>query len=374
VAFNALSPQQRHVRRLHRVKRPPSNHSISISINSTTATMEQTRAINALEPWLHLAKSANHPRRAAELISQAISSPSTYVFAELLQKPHIQALRDSPEYSPHLRLLEIFAWGTMADYQSKPAVRLRPNPSLTPASPDSPTPLPPLSPAARAKLQLLSLLSAAAAAPTGSPIPYATLQPALAADPDAHRTPAAAARALEAAAADAVLAGLLDARLDPRARAVHLVGGVPALRDVPPGALPRVARGLEAWVGRCDGALAEAARREHEVRAAARERALRDGRVRERFRARVESVAAAAAATAGGAGGGGGGGGGADGPSGGLSPSDGGDGKKRALGVEGKEVKKMAKREPAAASDLMELDSQGKGAKRPHFGFGKRAG
>jgi hypothetical protein len=164
--------------------------------------------------------------------------------------------------------------------------------------------------------------------------------------------------------ARAALAGLLDARLDPRARAVHVAGGVPALRDVPPGALPGAARALEAWAGRCDGALAEVARREDEVRARARERALRDARVRGLFEARVASLGGAA----------GGGGGGADGGIGGLSPGDGGDGKKRALGVEGKEVKKMAKREPSTASDLMELDSQGKGAKRPHIGFGKRAG
>jgi COP9 signalosome complex subunit 7 len=87
--------------------------------------MDQIRAINALEPFVLLSKSASTPRRAAELISQAISSPSTYVFAELLQKPNIQALRDSPEYSPHLRLLEIFAWGTIADYQSEPTIHRR---------------------------------------------------------------------------------------------------------------------------------------------------------------------------------------------------------------------------------------------------------
>jgi COP9 signalosome complex subunit 7 len=340
--------------------------------------MEQVRAINALEPFILLSKSASSPRRAAELVSQAISAPSTYVFAELLQTPNIQALRDSPEYSPHLRLLEIFAWGTIADYQSRPALRLSRRSRLANTrGSDSPTPLPPLTQPQREKLQLLSLLSAISTAGTGSPVPYAALQPALAptANSGSGATPAAAARALERAVTEAVLAGLLDARLDPRARAVHVGGGggggsgVPALRDAPPGSVPGMARGLEAWVARCDGALAEVARREADVRARARERAARQGRVKALFDARVAALPAAGASS--------GGGGGADAGTAagvaGLSPGDGGDGKKRALGVEGKEAKKMAKREVPAAGDLMDVDGQGKGAKRPHFsGFNKR--
>lgn len=81
--------------------------------------MAQQRALNALEPFLALAKSASSPRAAADLIVQATSSPQTYVFAELLQKPNIQALADSPEFAAHLRLLRIFAWGTHSDYKGK---------------------------------------------------------------------------------------------------------------------------------------------------------------------------------------------------------------------------------------------------------------
>lgn len=79
--------------------------------------MEQTRALNALEPFLALSKSANSPRAAADLVAQATSAPNTYVFAELLQTPNIQALRQSPDYASYLTLLEIFAWGTWEDYQ-----------------------------------------------------------------------------------------------------------------------------------------------------------------------------------------------------------------------------------------------------------------
>lgn len=79
--------------------------------------MEQTKALNALEPFLALSKSATSPRAASDLVVQATSAPNTYVFAELLQTPNIQALRSSPEHAPYLTLLEIFAWGTWADYK-----------------------------------------------------------------------------------------------------------------------------------------------------------------------------------------------------------------------------------------------------------------
>jgi COP9 signalosome complex subunit 7 len=79
--------------------------------------MEQQRAINALESFLALSKSANSPRAAADLVTQATSHPQTYVFAELLHTPNIQALQTSPEYASYHKLLEIFAWGTWADYQ-----------------------------------------------------------------------------------------------------------------------------------------------------------------------------------------------------------------------------------------------------------------
>lgn len=78
--------------------------------------MEQQRALNALAPYIALSKSATSPRAAADLVTQATSAPQTYIFAELLQTQNIQALSQSPEYSSHLRLLEIFAWGSIADY------------------------------------------------------------------------------------------------------------------------------------------------------------------------------------------------------------------------------------------------------------------
>lgn len=77
----------------------------------------QQKALNALEPYILLSKSATSPRAAIDLITQATSSPNTYVFAELLETPNIQALRSaSPEYTSYVTLLEIFSWGTWSEY------------------------------------------------------------------------------------------------------------------------------------------------------------------------------------------------------------------------------------------------------------------
>lgn len=80
-----------------------------------------TRALEALQPFIHLASSnsATSPRLVANLITNATSNPHTYVFAELLETPTVQALRskETPEeYQGYITLLEIFAWGTWQEY------------------------------------------------------------------------------------------------------------------------------------------------------------------------------------------------------------------------------------------------------------------
>jgi COP9 signalosome complex subunit 7 len=84
----------------------------------------QSRALEALQPFLHLTTSstASSPRFVANIISNATSSPNTYVFAELLETPAVQALRSSEtpeEFRGYLKLLEIFSWGTWQEYQGK---------------------------------------------------------------------------------------------------------------------------------------------------------------------------------------------------------------------------------------------------------------
>lgn len=83
----------------------------------------QTRALAALQPFLHLALTTKSPspRILANLITRATSAQGTYVFAELLQTPAVQSLR-SPETAQEFRnfytVLEIFSYGTLADYRS----------------------------------------------------------------------------------------------------------------------------------------------------------------------------------------------------------------------------------------------------------------
>jgi COP9 signalosome complex subunit 7 len=80
----------------------------------------QIKALNALEPFIALSKSANSPRAAADLIMQATSAPNTYVFAEFLSTQNIQALKDHAEFGGYYKLLEIFSWGTWEEYQCEP--------------------------------------------------------------------------------------------------------------------------------------------------------------------------------------------------------------------------------------------------------------
>ncbi|KAK7223834.1 hypothetical protein V2G26_011837 [Clonostachys chloroleuca] len=113
--------------------------------------MEQTKALNALEPFLALSKSANSPRAAADLITRATSAPNTFIFAELLQTPQIATLSKSPEFLPHYKLLQIFSHGTYQTYKT---------------TQDLPT----LSDAQTLKLRQLSLLSPSSVTETTSPM------------------------------------------------------------------------------------------------------------------------------------------------------------------------------------------------------------
>ncbi|KAI1768198.1 hypothetical protein GGR53DRAFT_16076 [Hypoxylon sp. FL1150] len=211
--------------------------------------MEQTKALNALEPYLALTKSATAPRAAADLVTQATSNPNTYVFAELLQTPQIQALGQSPEYASYLQLLKIFSYGTFAAYHAAAASNN----------------LPPLNAAQTLKLRQLSLLTLAR---DPHSLTYASLQQALGL-PDA--------RAVEDLVVSAIYADLVEAQLDPRNQTVH-VSSVSPLRDLAPDSIPSVLGALRAWSGRCSATLADledqvaairdaAARRHDEMRA-----------------------------------------------------------------------------------------------------------
>ncbi|CRK39497.1 hypothetical protein BN1723_015496 [Verticillium longisporum] len=158
--------------------------------------MEQTKALNALEPFLALSKSASSPRAAADLVTRATSNPNTFLFAELLQTPQIQSLAQSAEHAAYLTLLRIFSYGTYADYQRQQQ--------------QSPQSLPDLSEGQALKLRQLSLLTLAR---DRTNLAYPRLQTALSL-PDT--------RALEALVTSAIYAGLIQATLDPARQHVHM--------------------------------------------------------------------------------------------------------------------------------------------------------
>lgn len=195
--------------------------------------MEQAKALNALEPFLALSKAANSPRAASDLIIRATSAPNTFLFAELLQTPQIQALASS-DAAPHLRLLEIFSYGTYQTYKQESG-------------------LPALNEAQTLKLRQLSLATMAATVSNTSSDPsapnnlsYGALQQELELD---------SRQALERLVISATYAGLITATLDPAGSTVR-VSAVAPLRDLAPGSIPTLLSSLRAWSDRCSAVLA----------------------------------------------------------------------------------------------------------------------
>ncbi|PVH76376.1 hypothetical protein DL98DRAFT_517967 [Cadophora sp. DSE1049] len=183
------------------------------------------KSMNALAPFLALTKTANSPRAAANLIEGATSAPNTFIFAELLQAPNIQALANSPEFSSHLSLLKIFSYGTYTDYTST-------------------ADLPPLNAAQTLKLRQLSFLTLAK---NQADLSYKKLLESLGLE-----TP----RELEDLVISAIYAGLVSATLDPYHQVVA-VSSVSPLRDLQPNSIPAMLNTLNEWSTRCVSTLAD---------------------------------------------------------------------------------------------------------------------
>jgi COP9 signalosome complex subunit 7 len=234
------APEQRHWQLLDHITR---YMYVRANVNTTnihqpththysTLTMEQSRALNALAPFLALAKSATSPRAASDLVKQATSAPNTYVFAELLQQPNIRKLASDEQYANYLTLLETFAWGTWESYNA------------------SSTPLPALSDAQSRKLRLLSLLTIAAEKTT------ATTQHNLSYPSLCKRLDLESSRDLEQLVTAAIYDNLITATLNPAAQTVVITSVAP-LRDLAPGSVTQLLGELSAWSGRCDSVLAD---------------------------------------------------------------------------------------------------------------------
>ncbi|EDQ88011.1 uncharacterized protein MONBRDRAFT_26732 [Monosiga brevicollis MX1] len=167
--------------------------SLSLSLSSLSVSLSRLlehgqrkpgtmAAASGLERYLLAAKDV---RGAAGpgFIEQVTSAPDVYVFQEVLDLPQFQALRES-EHASHLQLLEIFAYGTLADYTAAQAK------------------LPAINEAQRRKLQLLSIVTLCSAQKAPS---YGVLMEAA----DVHEV-----RKLEDLLIAAIEIGLLEAKLD----------------------------------------------------------------------------------------------------------------------------------------------------------------
>ncbi|KAK5113945.1 hypothetical protein LTR62_003068 [Meristemomyces frigidus] len=229
--------------------------------------MEQIRALNALAPFLALAKSATSPRAAADLVTQATSAQNTYVFAELLGHPNVQALASDKQYAGHLELLKVFAYGTCESYHAT-------------------SNLPALNDAQTTKLRLLSLLTIAAQKPTTttttsrpSNLSYTTL---------CTRLSLPTAIDLEHLVTQATYSDLLTATLNPAAQTVVITSVAP-LRDLAPGSVADMIAELAAWSGRCETVLAELEAEVVKVKADARRRNLREMKAERQVKAVTEA-------------------------------------------------------------------------------------
>ncbi|KAK3114826.1 hypothetical protein LTR53_006437 [Teratosphaeriaceae sp. CCFEE 6253] len=225
--------------------------------------MDQSRALNALAPFVALAKSATSPRAAADLVTQATSAPNTYVFAELLQQPNVQALEGQEQYGNFHELLKVFAWGTWESYKATPT-------------------LPPLSDAQKLKLRLLSLLTIAAHKPTTAAIETNLSYPALCA-----RLDLASPIDLEHLVTQAIYNDLLSATLNPASQTVVITSVAP-LRDLVPGSVASMIDELSAWSGRCESVLADLEQEIAKVKAEAKKRHVRQQRTEKQVKAVME--------------------------------------------------------------------------------------
>jgi hypothetical protein len=168
----------------------------------------------ALEQYLVLAKNARG-KSCEALITQALSNPHTFVFGELLA-----IVKETDVGVEYLRLLEIFAYGTYQDYLTQQAQ------------------LPELTAAQQRKLKMLTLSSMAAEEHI---LTFETLQ---------NKLQVLTVRELENMVIDSVYAGLLEAKIDHKSKAVQVMSAFG--RDLPPAQVPELLNKLKSFSAQVD--------------------------------------------------------------------------------------------------------------------------
>jgi len=139
-----------------------------------------------LQAYLDMGKAANNPTVAVGFIKQVLSQPGVYVFGEVLELDNIKALANSTDENAkqHFELLNIYAYGTYADWKAKQDK------------------LPKLTKFQETKLKQLTIVTLAS---KNRVIPYRTLQTEL----DLQNV-----RELEDLIIDSIYQGLLTGKLD----------------------------------------------------------------------------------------------------------------------------------------------------------------
>lgn len=176
---------------------------------------------NPLEQFVLLGKTACGVA-VTELISQALDMAGVYVFGELLDLPNIQALSEG-QYSSHLQLLNLFAYGTYSDYKANHAT------------------LPALTPAQAKKLRHLSIVSMAT---KNKCIPYAELLTEL---------EMKNVRELEDLIIEAIYADVIRGKLDQQHQQLEVDYTIG--RDIRTDAVDEISRVLQDWCEGCEAVL-----------------------------------------------------------------------------------------------------------------------
>jgi COP9 signalosome complex subunit 7 len=181
-------------------------------------TEKPTPTSNPLEQYVLLGKAAKGAA-AAELVKQVLEAPGVYVFGELLDMPNIQELAEG-QYSKHLDLLNLFAYGVYSDYKANEAN------------------LPELTPAQGQKLRHLTIVSLAT---KNKCIPYTTLLQEL----DMKNL-----RELEDLIIEVVYADVIHGKLDQkngRLEVDYAIG-----RDIKPDNVGTIIQVLQEWCDTCE--------------------------------------------------------------------------------------------------------------------------
>ena len=192
---------------------------------ATNGTLEPSKTGNAsqanLEQFRILAKSVKG-LAAVQLIKQCLEHPTIFVFGEFLDQ--LKSLQESPEHATWYRVLEIFAFGTLSDYNKNGES------------------LPSLTPLMTKKLRHLTLISLAM---NHKRLTYELLYKELS---------ISSVRDLEDLIIDAIYSNVIDGKMDQKNSWIEIESTI--ARDIRREQLQPMLTVLSEWCDKCDNMIA----------------------------------------------------------------------------------------------------------------------